>query len=64
LQIYAIRQRRVLLEEKGVDTTSTKAQQIVEFLMTNPDTNKVIVVHDPSSAFIYERQNGRPNKKR
>jgi hypothetical protein len=53
-----------LLEEKGVDTLSTKAQQLVDCLMTNPDTNAVIVIHDPSSALIGGRQKGRPNKKR
>jgi predicted house-cleaning NTP pyrophosphatase (Maf/HAM1 superfamily) len=52
------------LEEKGVDTSSTKAQQLVDYLMTNPDANAVIVIHDPSSALIGGRQKGRPNKKR
>jgi hypothetical protein len=55
---------KTLLEEKGVDTLSTKAQQPVDYLMTNPDTNAVIVNHDPSSALIGGRQKGRPNKKR
>jgi hypothetical protein len=32
--------------------------------MTSPYTNAVIVIHDPSSALIGGRQNGRPNKKR
>jgi hypothetical protein len=32
--------------------------------MTNPYTNVVIVIHDPSSALIDGRQKGRPNKKR
>jgi hypothetical protein len=32
--------------------------------MTNPDTNAVIVILDPSSALIGGRQKGRPNKKR
>jgi hypothetical protein len=36
------------LEEKGVDMSSTKAQKLVDYLMTNPDTNTVIVIHDPS----------------
>jgi hypothetical protein len=53
-----------LLEEKGVDASSTKAQQLVDYLMTNPNTNAVIVIHDPSSALIGERQKSRPNKKR
>jgi hypothetical protein len=44
--------KKILLEEKGVDTSSTKAQQLVDYLMTNPDTNAVIVIHDPSSALI------------
>jgi hypothetical protein len=56
--------KKSLLEEKGVDTSSTKAQQLVDYLMTNPDTNAVIVIHDPSSALIGCRQKGRPNKKR
>jgi hypothetical protein len=56
--------KKSLLEEKGVDTSSTKAQQLVDFLMTNPDTNAVIVIHDPSSALIGGRQKGRPSKKR
>jgi hypothetical protein len=55
--------KKSLLEEKGVDTSSTKAQQLVDYLMTNPDTNAVIVIHDPSSALIGGRQKGRPNKK-
>jgi hypothetical protein len=42
--------KKNLLEENGVDTSSTKAQQLVVYLMTNPDTNAVIVIHDPSSA--------------
>jgi hypothetical protein len=46
-----------LFEEKGVDTLSTKAQQLVDYLMTNPDTNA-------SSALIGGRQKGRLNKKR
>jgi len=56
--------KKSLLGEKGVDTSSTKAQQLVDYLMTNPDTNAVIVIHDPSSALIGGRQKGRPNKKR
>jgi hypothetical protein len=44
--------KKSLLEEKEVDTSSTKAQQLVDYLMTNPDTNAVIVIHDPSSALI------------
>jgi hypothetical protein len=52
------------LEEKGVDTSSIRAHQLVDYLMTNPDTNAVIVIHDPSSALIGGRQKGRPNKKR
>jgi hypothetical protein len=31
-------------------------------LATNPDTNAVIVIQDPSSALIGGRENGRPNK--
>jgi hypothetical protein len=46
--------KKNLLEEKGVDKTSTKAQQFVDFLMTNPDTNAVIVIRDPSSALIFK----------
>jgi hypothetical protein len=52
------------LEENGVDTSSTKAQILIEFLMTNPNTNSVIVIHDPSSSLIGKRQKGGPNKKR
>jgi hypothetical protein len=55
--------KKSLFEEKGVDTSSTKAQQLVNYLITNPDTNAVIVIHDPSSALIGGRQKGRPNKK-
>jgi hypothetical protein len=55
--------KKSLLEEKGVDTSSMKAQQLVDYLMTNPDTNAIIVIHDPSSARIGWRQKGRPNKK-
>jgi hypothetical protein len=56
--------KKGLLEEKGLDTSSTKAQQLIDFLMTNPNTNSVIVIHDPSSSLIGKRQKGRPNKKR
>jgi hypothetical protein len=56
--------KKSLLEEKGVDTSSTKAQQLVDYLMTNTDTNAVIVIHDPYSELIGGRQKGRPNKKR
>jgi hypothetical protein len=56
--------KKSVLEEKGVGTSSTKAQQLVDYLMTNPDTNAVIVIHDPSSALIGRIQKGRPNKKR
>jgi hypothetical protein len=56
--------KKSVLEEKGVDTSSTKAQQLVDYLMTHSDTNAVIVIHDPSSALIGGRQKGRPNKKR
>jgi hypothetical protein len=44
--------KKSLLEEKGVDTSSTKTQQLVDYLMTNPDTDAVIFIHDPSSALI------------
>jgi hypothetical protein len=56
--------KKSLLEEKGVDVSSTKAQQLVDYIMTNPYTNVVIVINDPSSALIGGRQNGWPNKKR
>jgi hypothetical protein len=56
--------KKSLLKEKGVDTSSTKAQQRVYCLMNNPDTNAVIVIHNPLSALIGGRQKGRPNKKR
>jgi hypothetical protein len=55
--------KKGLLEEKGVDTSSTKAQQLIDFLTTNPNTNSVIVIHDPLSSPIGKRQEGRPNKK-
>jgi hypothetical protein len=51
------------LEEKKVDMTSPNVQQLVGFLMTNPDINTVIDIHDPSSALMGGRQKGRPNKK-
>jgi hypothetical protein len=54
--------KKSLLEEKGADTSSTKAQQLLDYLMTNPDTNAVIVIHDSSSVHIGGRQKGRPNK--
>jgi hypothetical protein len=53
-----------LLEEKGADTSSMKAQQLMDFIITNPDTNAVIVIHDPSSALIGGRQKGRHDKTR
>jgi hypothetical protein len=56
--------KKSLLEEKGFDTSSTKAQQLIDFLMTNPHTNSAIVIHDHSSSLIGKRQKGRPNKKR
>jgi hypothetical protein len=56
--------KKSLLEEKGVDTFSSKAQQLVDYLINNPDSNTVIVLYDPSSALIGGRQKGRPNKKR
>jgi hypothetical protein len=54
--------KKCLLEEKGVDTSSTKAQQLIDYLMTNPNTNYVIVIHDPSSSLIGKIQKGRPKK--
>jgi hypothetical protein len=56
--------KKILLEEKGVDMSSTKAQQLIDFLMTNPNPNSAIVIHDPSSSLIGKRQKVRPNKKR
>jgi hypothetical protein len=56
--------KKSLLEERGVETSSTEAQQLLDYLITNPDTNAVSVIHDPSSALIGGRQKGRPNKKR
>jgi urease gamma subunit len=47
--------KKSLLEENVVDTKSTINHQLVDFLMTNPDTNAVIVIHDPSSAVIVGR---------
>jgi hypothetical protein len=55
--------KQSLLEEKGVCKSSTRAQHLVDYLMNNPDTNAVIVIHDPSSALIGGIKKGRPNKK-
>jgi hypothetical protein len=55
--------KKGLLEEKGVKKSATKAQQLVDSLMKNTNTNSVIVIHDPSSSLIGKRQKGRPNKK-
>jgi hypothetical protein len=55
--------KKSMLEEKGVDASSTKAHHLVDYLMTNPDTNALIVIHDPSSAHIVGKQKGQPNKK-
>jgi hypothetical protein len=55
--------KKGLLEEKGVDTSYTKAQKFIDFLTTHPNTNSVIVIHDPSSSLIGKIQKGRPNKK-
>jgi Zn-dependent oligopeptidase len=55
--------KKSMLEEKGVKTSSTKSHQLVDYLMTNPDTNAAIFVHDPSSALIGGRQKGWPSKK-
>jgi hypothetical protein len=46
------------------DTLSTKAQQLVDYLMTNPDIDAVSVIHDPCSAIIGGIKKSRPNKKR
>jgi hypothetical protein len=59
-----ITSKKSMLEEKGVDTSSTKAQQLIDYTMTNPGTHAVIFIHDLSSARIGGRQKGRPNKKR
>jgi hypothetical protein len=56
--------KKGLLEEKGVETSSTKSPQLIDFLMTNPNPNSVLVIHDPSSSLIGKIQKGRPNKKR
>jgi hypothetical protein len=55
--------KKGLLEEKGVDTSSTKSHQLIDYLMTNPNTNSVIIIHDPSSSLVGKIQKGRPNKK-
>jgi hypothetical protein len=47
-----------------VDISSTKAQQLIDLRMTNPNPNSVIVIHDPSSSLLGKGQKGRPNKKR
>jgi hypothetical protein len=36
--------KKSLLDKKGVDTSSRKAQQLIEFFMTNPNKNSVIVI--------------------
>jgi hypothetical protein len=54
--------KKSLLEEKVVDTSSTKPRHIVYYLITNPDTNAVIVIHDPSSALIGGRKMAGPKK--
>jgi hypothetical protein len=64
VQNVANKAKKSLLEEKGVDTSSMKAHQLVDYLMTNPDKNALIVIHDPSSALIGGRKKGRPKKKR
>jgi hypothetical protein len=56
--------KKSLLEENGVETSSTKVHQFVDYLMTSPDNNAVIIIPDPSSPLIGGRQSGRPNKKR
>jgi hypothetical protein len=45
-----IKVNNIILEEKGMDTSSTKSQHRVDYRMTNPDTHAVIVIHDPSFA--------------
>jgi hypothetical protein len=57
------KENKSLLEEKGVGMTSTKSQQLVDFCMTNLDTNTAIVIHDHYYALKGGRQNGRPNQK-
>jgi hypothetical protein len=47
--------KKGVLEEKGVDTSSTKSQKLFDFLMTNPNTNSVIFIHDPLSSLIGKR---------
>jgi hypothetical protein len=56
--------KKSMLEEDGVDTSSTEAQQAVYNRMPNPGTNSVIVIYDLSSVLIGGRQKGGPNKKR
>jgi hypothetical protein len=53
-----------LFEETGVDTTATKARQLVDYIMHNPIVNGVILLHDPNSNNIGTRGKGRPNKAR
>jgi hypothetical protein len=55
--------KKSFLEEKGVYTFSTKAQQLVDYLMTTPDTNAVIVIHDPSSALLVGEKKGGPTRR-
>jgi hypothetical protein len=35
-----------LFEEMGVDTTATKAQQLVDYILHNPIVNGAILLHD------------------
>jgi hypothetical protein len=41
-----------LLEEMGIDTTATKAQQLVDYILHNPIVDGVILLHNPNSNTI------------
>jgi hypothetical protein len=56
--------KKSFLEEKGANMSSTKAHQLVDYLMTYPETNAGIVIHDPTSPRIGGRQKDRPDKKK
>jgi hypothetical protein len=55
-----IKVNAALLEEMGVDTTTTKAQQLVIYILHTPIVNGVILLHDPNSNTIGTHGKGRP----
>jgi uncharacterized protein involved in tellurium resistance len=46
----------------GVDKTSKKAKQLVDYILHNQIVNGVILIHDPNSNTIGARGKGKPNK--